>query len=214
MQSPARASKRAPLARALDRKVPRGHSPRPAGTPPRARQIPNPNHLQDHQGVCATARRYEARSLKVGVRWHVHEPTAGRTRQRRRCHTADTSCSSQTPAPRLASRMSKRRLTAPGDYRNGRRGTATTAAGRARRLWSGPAEQERASGFEILIASGTVTDRVSALYRRSHRLSAIGRRQRPLSGQMRLRRPRWLRVRAATRMQVSPRTRRPSRVSP
>jgi hypothetical protein len=65
VQSPAGASKRALIARALDRKVPRGHPPRPAGTPPRARLIPNPDHPQDHRGVRTTARRYEARSLNL-----------------------------------------------------------------------------------------------------------------------------------------------------
>jgi len=34
VQSPEGASKRAPLARALDRKVPRGHTPRSEGAPP------------------------------------------------------------------------------------------------------------------------------------------------------------------------------------
>ena len=49
--------------------VPKGRS--------RARLIPNPDRLQDHRGVCTTARRYEARSLAL-ARFGPPEPTSSR----------------------------------------------------------------------------------------------------------------------------------------
>jgi len=90
MQSPAGASKRALIARALDRKVPRGHNPRPAETPPRARPIPNPDRLQDHRDVRTTARRYEARSLTPSSPWASVSARAGPANAARRtCPVAD-----------------------------------------------------------------------------------------------------------------------------